>query len=633
MAMTEPHFGSCLQDEFLFFYAEKLELRIDAVSPPATTDFLAQRTLAELLLAAQIGEPQGRRRSIFSLAERLRHACSLLKDGEQQEQAGRYLAARESWRMADHAWQKIAHSSACKQALAAQASQRGFARPVELAKNTLAAITTELLPVLHAKWYIVQATRAAPSRLQQRHLAYHAKQLLSFAPGYDAPIGLRQVRAWLDLAMANPRGALPATYEMLSRCEFLYKTYPQDAPVRRSLRAAALDQYRNRYLHDDRVQHGKHAQEFAASLDKYVENGVADRTLLDLKSLYAGLAGSTQFDAWLRVQDETIEIARPSACREPDCLGAIGKDGCCTYSGAYRPGDRDDTSIAPPGAIHPLHDGMLRLAEARLYDPSCALAENRLNLARGLAEAMPSGDEQEALPEPLLSLQKVLQEGLLRVDQYCEGEAAQAILQAGAAADAQPQAEPLAPALDLFVKTLGVSKRRRISLPQRARLASHHAWIWIFSTQDMLAKAVALGGLLLAWASLLSHGYYLVQHWRQENRYRALLASVRAHDNLATIATAYRFLDALGDDSDPRLPQVASYLEDATLQESFSEIHAGQEAKASELLHRFETYASQLPLARAYQEKAQPEPEPEPEPDAEAEAESHDEEKAQEQEP
>lgn len=121
---------------------------------------------------------------------------------------------------------------------------------------------------------------------------------------------------------------------------------------------------------------------------------------------------------------------------------------------------------------------------------------------------------------------------------------------------------------------------------------------WIFSWQGIPFKAAAVVGFWLALQAAVSLAHYNLSHNQQQKLYLTLLQSVRSGDQAKIISESGELVHLLqGDLQDPRLLQVAGFLERATLERILELEQAGNSSGAQEILAKYEHILSQPPLS------------------------------------
>lgn len=161
---------------------------------------------------------------------------------------------------------------------------------------------------------------------------------------------------------------------------------------------------------------------------------------------------------------------------------------------------------------------------------------------------------------------------------------------------------PSAPSFEIL--TQGWRVPQKLPLSRRREAFNLRALTWTFSTQGLLFKAAAALGIALALQGGVSFAGHQLRARNQERTYRAVLASVRDGDREKIITQSAQFLAQLDRDvQDPRVPQVAEFLEQATLDQILELERTGQEARAAQLLAQYEAAIARPPLSLLHWER------------------------------
>ena len=130
--------------------------------------------------------------ALYAPRARLRRAQHLLHYAEQQECTGQQEAAQEAWRWVDKEWRWVATTPAIKHYLIARAHAWGIPEAETMAQTVLDAVTGELLPALHLKWYLLALTAKMPVARRAPHQAF----LTHWRASPGATDGLAQLYLW-----------------------------------------------------------------------------------------------------------------------------------------------------------------------------------------------------------------------------------------------------------------------------------------------------------------------------------------------------------------------------------------------------------------------------------------------------
>ena len=603
-------------DSGCLFFAPPLRLDSTSAGTAATDEQRARRVARELLdLGGLTRWPSGWQ-AMRHVSKRVDRARLLFAAADAAERGRAAAASADALAGFEAEWTWMARSGDARAVLSARARALGAAKPDEVARRVGAAIEAELLPLARVRWLLL----ASPD--DKSRLARHRAALASWRLPDKPSALLATAFGWHVLALVRdgeePDRGTDANMVQLVRSRGVY-----DADVSWILAAYARAQLQ---LLGKRLEAQESAGWFErrlTALEAVERSGGTTLSIFEAMSYYAFACGARKTANNSSFGDGMVELAKAivynpinadarnhyrSSCDVPSALQAQVNE----LLKANRP-------VNPAaGALIKLFDDGVARGQAFFASEKAKGISTRLQAAArhalvwrlGLrfdADSRERTDAlfalidqfgayaaqmQTALPAEVYAPQLRAMAIERRADlETLPWDRITPVLERGVMPNADVFAlllpEPDPPDLSAIVAAV-----RDADVPLRAppkQQSGDWMGVWLFSRQDLWHKAALAAGILLLMYAGAARSVQFLGNALTNGKYNRVVTALRLHDDSAAVDAAFKFLDHRADvREDPRVQQVAEWLDDATVRRLVTLAGAKRADDARELLTRYE---------------------------------------------
>jgi hypothetical protein len=511
-----------------------------------------------------------------SSAQSLRQMVSLVKQAERLEREGRVTMAADAWSWLDRELPRMRSNQRLQGYLEKVATRSKIATPWLTAHTVRIALAEELLPLLHAKWYLLSCKEQRTSSARAAHENYLVRWRFSREP--DISVIRVYAASLIGFAEARRRVTPEICANMIMILGSLDPTTPEYFQVVQSFVRLVRSSV------DARLEHGSKiktlgsimATRFVRSLGKAVSNHLPSLRLawpsrvenrgdewIECARVLAHILALNPLDenayktlkylsyhldvritrAWpragWRIEERMRGVFKPVAVPP-----STERARCCRAYTSYEAARRLGVDIFDAAGVDRVVKKITEAAEQEMYS---GFVHTKFDSWNQSLDAFPWARLPKNIAQGWISSTFVYLSGL---PNRREASLASRVEQIG-----------------LTSSRGGESPRPgRAQLSRLRLLAAREAWASLHG-----AIGITLIAIVLLVSSMREH--MLTAH------YERVLQSVRSRDDVAVVEHARRFLGATSS-SDPRIRQVTSFADEALLRCVVGSISEGARSTA-----------------------------------------------------